>query len=233
MYVREYMNTEAITLASEASLDDALKLMEASSLNSLFVEDGDRLVGFVTQDEIRAALDMSAIEQGNADLPDRDMSPNEQGRSVASVMEREFLTVSPDMSVEEAVALAQPFQMETLPVVVEGDQLIGMVMTADLYRAIVEAINFGPWDVRLHIRQHPKHGHPLGEIFDIINGHGARILSLFHNQTPGISRTDCILHLETERISDLLKDLKLKGYEAEASFPSATFNVKESAVVSS
>ena len=194
MYIREYMNTDIVTVSSNALIYDVLKLMQTSRRRGLPVEEQDKLVGFITEDSITGIIeDTKTLTAGCPDFPDA--KGLQFLMRVGDLMETNLVTLHPDTTVEEAIVVAQQHRVGTLPVVTEANELIGIITAARLYRVIVDALGFGDNAFRLHIYEHPKADRPFGEIFDIINHRGGKILSLFHVNPPGFSRTDCILHL--------------------------------------
>ena len=38
---------------------------------------------------------------------------------------------------------------------------------------------------------------------------------MFHVTPPGVGREDCVIHLDADDVSELIGELKVKGYDAE------------------
>lgn len=125
------MTANPTTVAASASVMEALDRMKALRIRHLPVVRGSKLVGLVTwTDLMRAALPPAAGD-GSArrvELP--------QHLKVSDVMVRDLHTTTPDASVEEAAALLRKHKIGCL-LVLEREQLVGIVTESDLFDALV------------------------------------------------------------------------------------------------
>lgn len=131
MLVRDVMTANPTTITPTASLREALERMQSLRIRHLPVLRGTKLVGLVTwTDLMRAALPPAAGD-GTA----RRVELPEQLR-VSDVMVRDLHTTTPDAPVEEAAALLRKHKIGCL-LVLERDQLVGIVTESDLFDALV------------------------------------------------------------------------------------------------
>ena len=211
MYMKEYMNTKVITVNSDTAFHDAEKIMREHQIRRLPVVDKGKLVGIVTKDKLR-----EITPTGLTSLSIWELNYVLGKMKVKDVMETKLYTVTPDTTVEQAVGEAQKRQVGTMLVVDKDkpDKLVGICTTTDLYKVTSEILGFGQPGARIHIFDYHKTG-SLAEVTGIINKSGVRILSLFHVTPPGVGREDCIIHLDTEDISQIIAELRSKGYEVE------------------
>lgn len=131
MLVRDVMTANPTTIAPTASLLEALDRMKALRIRHLPVVRGSRLVGLVTwTDLMRAALPPAAGDGAarRVELP--------QHLKVSDVMVRDLHTTTPDAPVEEAAALLRKHKIGCL-LVLQRDQLVGIVTESDLFDALV------------------------------------------------------------------------------------------------
>ena len=212
MYVREYMSTNVITVSSDTLIHDAEKIMSDHKIRRLPVVDKGKLVGVITRDKLREVAPSPATS-----LSIWELNYLLAKMKVKDAMEKKLYTVIPDATVEQAVSEAQKRGVGTILVVDKdkSDRLVGIVTTTDLYRVTADILGFGEPGVRLHVFECEKKGSPT-EVIDTINKSGARILSLFHVVPPRIGREDCIIHLDIKDASQIIGELKSKGYEVEA-----------------
>lgn len=210
------MNTNVITVTDDTSIKDAQELMQNHEIRRLPVVEEGKLVGIITQDKIRevTAAPVTSPNKWELDYLVRAMQ-------VRDAMERNVVTVDPNTTVEDAIALGQEHQVGALPVVIGDSRLVGIITTTDLYKITVQAFGFGADGTRIHIYECSKTGRCFGEVLDMINKRGIKIQSMFHITPPGVGKEDCIIHLDTDEVSDLLGELKVKGYIAHAR-PSVT-----------
>ena len=152
MNVGEVMNTDVITIAPDASIRDAARLLREHRISGLPVVDGVKLVGIVTETDILKLLKThppsknlwlpSPLEV--IEVPIRELLNWEElkksleetaERPVKSIMKRKVHTTSPDESIEDASWKMVEHRVNRLPVV-EGGKLIGIVARGDIINAL-------------------------------------------------------------------------------------------------
>jgi CBS domain-containing protein len=123
--VRDLLRTkpaELWTVAPNASVFQALELLAAKDIGALPVVEGDRLVGIFSERDYARKV----VLKGRAS---REMS-------VADVMVRTVICVSPKDSINDCMALMTDRRIRHLPVM-EGDRLIGIVTIGDVVKQII------------------------------------------------------------------------------------------------
>ncbi|MAU03497.1 MAG: CBS domain-containing protein [Actinomycetota bacterium] len=117
--VREVMSPDVATVASDASVSDAAKVMVKGGFGSVIIVHGKMLVGILTErDVLRAAA-------------------NETDLSTASVedwMTPDPETAEPDLETEDAAGMMLSRGFRHLPVTQDGD-LVGIVSLRDVLSA--------------------------------------------------------------------------------------------------
>ncbi len=126
--VRNLMTSVVLTLSIGDSLAQANRLMKSSNIRHLPVVDGqEKLVGLVTHRMVLAAwvghLDPLHEKPGAvaAEVP------------VEMVMEREVVSVSPDLPASDAAGIMEKRKFGCLPVVEHG-KLVGILTETDFLR---------------------------------------------------------------------------------------------------
>jgi len=115
MQVQSIMTKNVITVSPNTSVIDALKIMKEHNFSRLPVVDKNgRLVGLVTQNRLE-----SVRPQTTSPLMWQ-ITYVLHHTTVGDVMRKRLVTVSPDDTVEQAVALAQSTQVGTLIVIDKG-----------------------------------------------------------------------------------------------------------------
>ncbi len=127
----EIMNRTLITVDTHASLRQAQRILDRRNIRHLFVMDGKRLVGIVTDRDLRKAapsskspLTTSAREEFMDEL------------KVVEVMSRKLIEASPSTTVREAAKVMVREKIGCLPVV-DGNALVGIVTEIDLLEILV------------------------------------------------------------------------------------------------
>ena len=118
--VGEIMTPDVLGLEPATSLVDAARRMHERRVGAVVVQEGDRLVGIVSERDILRAVATGAI-----------------GGSVADAMTHGPDTIGPDESAGQAAALMIHGGFRHLPVV-DGNDVVGMLSIRDLVRVSVD-----------------------------------------------------------------------------------------------
>jgi len=132
--VSDRMSRDVITVGVEDPIRKAWELMEEKRLRRFPVMSRGKLVGIITDRDLRNATASSVVlmERKYHDyLLDTVM--------VESVMTPNPRTVEPGTSLREAARLILELKVGGLPVV-EGGRLVGMITETDLIKALVELL---------------------------------------------------------------------------------------------
>ena len=116
-----------LTIAPEARVFDALKLMAEKNVGALLVMDAGRLTGIITERDYARKV----ILKGKSSLE----------TPVREVMTDAVLCVHPDQSVEECMALMTDKRIRHLPVM-DGGKLIGVLSIGDLVKETISEQQF-------------------------------------------------------------------------------------------
>lgn len=127
----EIMNRALITVDKHASLRRARRILDQHRIRHLLVMDGKRLVGIVTDRDLRQAAPSS-----KSPLTTSEREEFMDELKVAEVMSRKLITASPDTTVREAARVMVSEKIGCLPVV-SGNQLVGIVTETDLLEVLV------------------------------------------------------------------------------------------------
>ncbi len=110
------------SVAPEAPVYDALRLMDEKNIGALLVLEGDRLVGvFSERDYAR-----SVVLKGKS----------AKETPVREVMSAVRCTVSPDQSIDDCMTLMTDKRVRHLPVL-EAGHLVGLISIGDVVKAII------------------------------------------------------------------------------------------------
>lgn len=141
MLVRDLMITDVITLNEHDSLDLARMEMSLARIRHLPVIRGDRLVGLVTHRDILRAM-CSVF----AELDDPDQDDVLRNIPVREIMSSKIRTVSPTTRAADAGRTLLATKLGCLPVVEEGDRLVGIITEADFVDLAVQHLDQGELD---------------------------------------------------------------------------------------
>ena len=111
----------------DATVFDAVAKMADNDIGSLIVMDGDALVGIITERHYAR----NVILKGRT-------SP---ATLVREIMERQVITVRPEQTVEDCMALMTDKRVRHLPVI-EGGRIAGIVSIGDLVKSVIDDQKF-------------------------------------------------------------------------------------------
>ena len=111
----------------DATVFDAVATMAENDIGSLIVMDGEALIGLITERHYAR----NVVLKGKT-------SP---ATTVREIMERHVITVGPEQSIEECMALMTDRRVRHLPVI-EDKKIIGIVSIGDLVKCIIDGQKF-------------------------------------------------------------------------------------------
>ena len=132
--VSSVMTTDVVTVTPDTSIGEAITLLRDGNFRQLPVVEENRLVGIVTDRDLRQATDSPLVlrEKWYDEFLLDEIK-------VKSCMAANPITVTPDTSVLDAVRLLRQFKFGGLPVV-KGDTLVGIVTLIDVLDFLIERL---------------------------------------------------------------------------------------------
>lgn len=128
--VKELLGSKPMTVWSitpEASVFQALELMAEKEIGALVVLSGSKLVGLLSERDYARKV----ILKGKASKETR----------VREIMTDKLITIRPETSIDECMALMTDKRIRHLPVL-EGEKLVGMISIGDVVKAIISEQKF-------------------------------------------------------------------------------------------
>lgn len=122
MKVNEWMAKDPVTVTKDQKVQDCVDLMKKHSIRHLPVVENKKLIGLLTESDLREVFLASLME----DL------------SIEGVMISEPITVSPNTEIEDAAKLIYYHKIGGLPVVDDYEYVVGMITVADLVEVFIE-----------------------------------------------------------------------------------------------
>ena len=135
MQVHNIMTSNPLTVSPETSLGKTLRLMKENQYRHLPVVDGERLVGIVTDRDVRLAMNSPLV------LHDReDDQALLQHIPAGAVMTSDPLTINADDPAALAADLMRSYKFGSLPVLKQG-KLIGIVTVSDILASYIDLLS--------------------------------------------------------------------------------------------
>lgn len=187
MLVRNHMSRRIVVARLRDSVEHAAKLMERHGFRHLPVLRANRLVGIIS---------------------DRDLRGAGMNTSVQDVMTLNPVSISPDAAVDEAACIMETNKISAVPVV-EQNRVVGILTTTGILRAFVELTGAAESNTRIILSS--KGGREIERrIRDIVHGCHAEVRWL-HRQGGHLH-----VRLNTRDVSDVVTALEAAGLEVTA-----------------
>jgi CBS domain-containing protein len=144
MIVADVMTRNCVTIAPDATVEEAVSLMLSRQISGLFVVDkeGD-LAGVITEGDLLRRDELGTQRHRPWWLrllasPARQAHDFSQanGRHVHDVMTEDVLSIGQDAPLEDVVATMEKHRIKRLPVTADG-RVVGVVSRSDLLRALI------------------------------------------------------------------------------------------------
>lgn len=206
MLVGRRMRTSLITVTKDATLAQARALLHSHRIRHLPVVEGDRLLGILTDRDIRQASPSSAAGIS----PDRTAAFLAQ-IPVTEAMVRDVRTVSPYTTVEEAARLMIEHKIGCLPVT-EADRLVGIITETDILGVLVDVMGIREPSTRFELTLPDRPG-ALAEVTRIIKTHEVNISSIVTLPHWEPEKRLAVIRIKTMNPQPILKDLAAAGFE--------------------
>lgn len=112
------------SLAPEASVYDAIKLMADKSIGLVLVMEGSRLVGVVSERDYARKV---VLQSRHARLT-----------QIGEIMSAPVITIPPETSIAECMRLMTDHRVRHIPVL-DGDRVVGVISIGDVIKYILTA----------------------------------------------------------------------------------------------
>ena len=177
MLIKDWMTKDPVTITEDTSMIKAIHIMKERRFRRLPVVSAGKLVGMVTDRDLKEAspskatsLDVHELYYLLAEL------------QVNEIMSRNPISVSQDDTVEHAAQVMLEHTFSGLPVVAEGGKVVGIITQSDVFRAFIHITGVLQGGVQFGLRLEDRPG-LIKEVVDLLRARGARFVSLLSSYT--------------------------------------------------
>lgn len=141
--VRNWMSSPVITVTPETHLADARRIMNAEHIRALPVVDDGKLVGIITRRGL-LRIDFSTIigEEGRCDIDLKD-------EVVGHIMTTSPIATPQSAAMPKAARSMMENKITALPVLNDKGELVGILTSSDVFRAILAELPELKQDIRV------------------------------------------------------------------------------------
>ncbi len=206
MLVKYWMNKDVTSVDVDDSMQKATNLMKTRAVRMLTVMKGKKLVGVVTDRDLKRA---SASDATSLEIHEL-LYLISQIR-IKDIMTPNVVTVKADHTLEEAAARLLTNSISGAPVVDEAGNVVGTISQTEIFLALVSLSGYGKQGIQLAFQIEDRPG-SIKNVTDIIRGHGGRIASILTStsRSPAGFRNLYVRAYDVDRsaVEKLLDELK-------------------------
>lgn len=207
MRVRDVMTTDLVTVEPEVPIFQAQKLMREHQVRKLPVVSKGKLVGMVTHD-----LFMEVSPSKATGFSIQEMHYLLTAMKVEEIMDKNPVTVSPDMPFEDALNLGQQKGNTGFPVM-ENAKLVGIITNGDIIRLLSSFLGLGEDGVRITIERLGTRLGELNDIIAIVDRHRAPILSIMTKSQKETKDLIAVMRLKVKDATAIVEELGSTGFK--------------------
>jgi acetoin utilization protein AcuB len=193
MLVKNWMSERVITIDAKDSMQDAIKLLKEYKIRMLPVMKKGKLVGVVTDRDIKQA---SASQATTLDI--HELFYLISKIKIEDIMTKGPNTVPPNFTVEETAEILLNNRISGVPVVDHEGNLVGIITQADLFRVLISLTGVGTRGIQFALLIKDQPG-SIKEVADVIRKFGGRMVSILTSY-DGVSEGYRKVYIRMRRI---------------------------------
>ena len=209
MLVSKWMSKNVITIDVDDSMQEAVKLMKQRDIRMLPVLKKRKLVGVVTDRDLKRA---SASDATTLDV--HELLYLVSKIKVGNIMTKDPITVLQNFTVEETAVVLLKNKISGAPVVDQNGQLVGTITQTDLFRVLVSLTGVGKGGIQFAFQLEDRPG-SIKEVADVIRLYGGRMVSIltsYEDVPDGYRKVFIRMHsIERVRLQQLKEELSYKA----------------------
>ncbi|WP_150284828.1 acetoin utilization AcuB family protein [Rummeliibacillus sp. TYF-LIM-RU47] len=204
MLIEEIMNKQVLTLQPTHTMADAAKLMKERKIRHVpVVDENGKLLGLVTERDLKNALPSSLLKDGDTSL---------YHRTLDQIMITNPIIGHPLDFVEEVALILYEHRIGCLPIVSKGE-LVGIITGTDLLYTYIEITGATKPSSQMEIRVQDRIG-ALHEVTKIFANHHASILSvLIYPDSKDDENKILSIRLKIMNPLPIIDELRKEGFD--------------------
>lgn len=206
MFVKDQMTVNPVTVTSATTIADAAELMKKHRFRRLPVVDIGKLVGIVTDRDLRKASPSSATT-----LSVHEVDYLLSKALIKDIMTKKVLSIGSEATIEEAALVMYNNRIGGVPVVDKNQDVVGIITETDIFKCLVDIMGLPSGTTRVTIRVPDKAG-VITEITGIYADLGINITSMASYTLPDGSGEE-VIRGDVKDVEELTKRIEAKGYK--------------------
>jgi acetoin utilization protein AcuB len=209
MLVKNWMSKNVITVDINDSMSDAIKLLKENDIKMLPVMKKDKLVGIITDRDLKRA---SASDATSLDVHELLFLLSKI--KIKDIMTKDPIMIPQDFTVEETAEILLKNKISGAPVIDNEGQVVGAITQTDLFKVLISLTGVGTKGIQFAFLLKDEPG-SIKVIADEIRKYGGRMVSIltsYQSAPQGYRRVYIRMYdIERAEIEKLKEEQRQKG----------------------
>jgi acetoin utilization protein AcuB len=201
MLVKYWMSPQVFSIDADASMQDAVNLMKKYTIRMLPVTRKEKLVGVLTDRDLKRA---SASDATTLEI--HELLYLLSKIKVKDIMSKNPITVSPDLTVEETAETLLKNKISGAPVLDDRGKIVGVITQSDIFKVLIALTGVGNSGIQFAFKLEDRPG-SIKEIADVIRSVGGRMVSIltsYENVEKGFRKVYIRMHsIDRQKLASL------------------------------
>ena len=206
MFVNKKMTKNPVTISSTTTVADAFDLMRTKKFRRVPVVDNGKLVGIVTDRDLRQVTASPATS-----LSIFELNYLLAKMQVKEVMTKKVVTIHPDATVEEAALLMSTNKIGGLVVVDDAQAVVGIITETDIFKCLIDVMGLAEGKTRLNLLVVDRVG-VVADISAVFKELGINIGSMVMYPVEG-GQSELVIRADVTDTQALREKLAAAGFE--------------------
>ncbi|MBI5585803.1 MAG: CBS domain-containing protein [Deltaproteobacteria bacterium] len=172
MLIKGWMTSDVMTIDEDTSMMKASQIMKENNVRRLPVMHKGKLVGMVTDRDIKEASPSKATT-----LDVHELYYLLSELKVKDIMSKNIISIGPEDTVEKAAVIMLEHRISGLPVVNDKGKLVGIITQGDIFKVLVSLTGIYRGGIQFAFNLEDRPG-SIKEVGDMIRKHGGRMVSI-------------------------------------------------------
>ena len=172
MLVKYWMSKPVITIDINNSMNDAINLLKEHNIRTLPVMKNDKLVGIVTDRDLKRA---SASDATSLEI--HELLYLISSIKIKDIMTKDPITVPLDYTIEETAETLLKHKISGAPIIDHENDLIGIITKSDIFRIIISLTGAERKGIQFGMEVTDRPG-SIKDVTDTIRKYGGRMASI-------------------------------------------------------
>lgn len=208
MKIKHWMTKDPVTVTPDTLAVEAQKLMKDNKFRRLPVVEKGKLVGIVTFRNLIEAAPSPATT-----LSIHELNYLIMRIKVKDLMKKNVVTLSPEDTVIDAIALGTKKDIGGFPVVDEKGKLVGIVTESQIGRALMNLFGTNIEKEIIALENVDLQLGTIGNLTSLVEKLGVTILSIFSIPKRTTDLLRVFIRIKSDKKDEVVEAIKKAGYE--------------------